>query len=150
MDVVDQRLMCPSCQCIFREPYRLSCGHRLCQSCLHTQTEWALLLRKMRPTSSFVRFRAITCSLCSITSATSEVSIADPCWPMVLRFSFSDCVWWSISKWTRTSIAKLCWLRLDWIFVQLSSAALISNSTVSLDKSIFIFRIIRMKFIHQD
>ena len=42
---VDRRFICPSCQCILREPYQLSCGHRICRSCLHLSTESVILLK---------------------------------------------------------------------------------------------------------
>jgi hypothetical protein len=33
-----RRFFCPFCQLLFREPYQLECGHRLCKSCLDSQT----------------------------------------------------------------------------------------------------------------
>ncbi|CAF3847085.1 unnamed protein product [Rotaria sp. Silwood1] len=34
---IDQCFICPSCRLIFRDPYRLHCGHRQCQSCINLQ-----------------------------------------------------------------------------------------------------------------
>jgi hypothetical protein len=34
---IDQSYICPSCKLVLREPYRLNCGHQLCQSCINPQ-----------------------------------------------------------------------------------------------------------------
>ncbi|CAF3710764.1 unnamed protein product [Rotaria sp. Silwood1] len=54
---IDQCFICPSCRLIFRDPYRLHCGHRQCQSCINLQ------------------HRTIHCLSCSKTSTTDEVSL---------------------------------------------------------------------------
>lgn len=42
---VDRRFICPLCQCVFREPCQLSCGHHVCRSCLQSATESVILLK---------------------------------------------------------------------------------------------------------
>jgi hypothetical protein len=34
---IDQSYICSSCKLVLREPYRLNCGHQLCQSCINPQ-----------------------------------------------------------------------------------------------------------------
>ena len=39
-NILDRKYICPVCSLILRDPLQLNtCGHRLCQSCLDTQTQ---------------------------------------------------------------------------------------------------------------
>lgn len=34
IEEIDQNFICPSCRLVLQQPYKLSCGHRQCQSCI--------------------------------------------------------------------------------------------------------------------
>jgi hypothetical protein len=39
-NILDKKFICPGCSLILRDPVQLNtCGHRLCQSCFHTQNQ---------------------------------------------------------------------------------------------------------------
>jgi len=37
IEQIQSKYMCPSCQIIFREPFQLVCGHRICRSCIDVE-----------------------------------------------------------------------------------------------------------------
>ncbi|CAF0746459.1 unnamed protein product [Adineta steineri] len=44
MEEIDSRFICASCKLVLCEPYQLTCGHRLCKSCIHTHNNCAICL----------------------------------------------------------------------------------------------------------
>jgi len=36
---IDSQYICAMCEFLFRNPYQLECGHRICQSCIKNETE---------------------------------------------------------------------------------------------------------------
>ncbi|CAF0831963.1 unnamed protein product [Adineta steineri] len=42
MEEIDLRFSCAYCKLLLREPYQLTCGHRLCKSCVHIHNKCAI------------------------------------------------------------------------------------------------------------
>jgi hypothetical protein len=37
IEQIQSKYMCPSCKLVFREPFQLVCGHRICQPCINVE-----------------------------------------------------------------------------------------------------------------